>query len=208
MQLHFTQNMFAGFNDRDEKIFERWFKSYYPGIVKRVRQKTHNSPDAEDVACLVIIAIYKSKDPFLSIRSIENFLDTVIDRECVKYLKKKERWENKLEIITEHMLKQEKEAMKAAETRHLFKQLENLATQMLPPQCREVFRLCYHESLKNWEIAERLGISEKTVEYHKSFAYKKLRIGIMNQYGGREMFLIIISFPLFIIYLLMQKLFL
>ena len=46
---------------------------------------------------------------------------------------------------------------------------------VLPEKCREVFVLSKIEGLKNREIAEKLGISEKTVERHMSIALSKLR---------------------------------
>ena len=49
------------------------------------------------------------------------------------------------------------------------------AMDSLPERCREVFLLSKVEGLKNREIAERLNISEKTVERHMSIALSKLR---------------------------------
>lgn len=49
------------------------------------------------------------------------------------------------------------------------------AIDSLPERCREVFLLSKVEGLKNREIAERLTISEKTVERHMSIALSKLR---------------------------------
>lgn len=46
---------------------------------------------------------------------------------------------------------------------------------MLPSQCRIIFRLSREEGLKNREIAERLRISEKAVEKQISKALKGLR---------------------------------
>ena len=45
----------------------------------------------------------------------------------------------------------------------------------LPEKCREVFMMSKIDGLKNREIAEKLNISEKTVERHMSIALRKLR---------------------------------
>ncbi|MCD7932400.1 MAG: sigma-70 family RNA polymerase sigma factor [Tannerellaceae bacterium] len=45
----------------------------------------------------------------------------------------------------------------------------------LPPQCSKVYKLSREENLKNREIAEKLNISEKTVEDHIRKALRELR---------------------------------
>jgi RNA polymerase sigma-70 factor (family 1) len=45
----------------------------------------------------------------------------------------------------------------------------------LPEKCREVYRLSREEGLSNQEIAQRLGISVKTVEAQMTIALKRLR---------------------------------
>lgn len=59
------------------------------------------------------------------------------------------------------------------------KELKNFIAQLineLPNKCREVFLLSRTEHLSHKEIAERLGISEKTVDAHILAALKKLRV--------------------------------
>lgn len=45
----------------------------------------------------------------------------------------------------------------------------------LPDKCREVFEMSRFGGLKNKEIAEKLGVSVKTVEKHMTYALKTLR---------------------------------
>jgi RNA polymerase sigma-70 factor (ECF subfamily) len=45
----------------------------------------------------------------------------------------------------------------------------------LPPRCREIFELSRFEGLKNQEIADKLGLSKRTVELQVSNALKQLR---------------------------------
>ncbi|MFD1629780.1 RNA polymerase sigma-70 factor [Pseudopedobacter beijingensis] len=51
----------------------------------------------------------------------------------------------------------------------------NHFTNQLPEKCRKVFLLSRQEHLSNKEIAERLGISVKTVENQMTIAIKKMR---------------------------------
>jgi len=51
----------------------------------------------------------------------------------------------------------------------------DLAIKNLPEHCRVVFEMSRFEDLKNREIEEKLGISQKTVEAHLTKALKILR---------------------------------
>jgi RNA polymerase sigma-70 factor, ECF subfamily len=48
----------------------------------------------------------------------------------------------------------------------------------LPPRCREIFILSRFEGVKNQEIANRLGLSKRTVELQIFNALKGLRIDL------------------------------
>ncbi|WP_454803231.1 RNA polymerase sigma-70 factor [Mucilaginibacter phyllosphaerae] len=78
------------------------------------------------------------------------------------------------------------EADHSTENAIMLKDLEhsiNLAVGQLPDKCRSVYELSRVEHKTNKEIAEYLGISEKTVENHLTRALKKLRVSLGNYYG-------------------------
>ncbi|MBG6235270.1 RNA polymerase sigma factor (sigma-70 family) [Pedobacter sp. CAN_A7] len=54
-------------------------------------------------------------------------------------------------------------------------------TDQLPIKCREIFRMSRNEHLSNKVIAERLGLSEKTVENQITIALKKIRSALGNR---------------------------
>ena len=57
--------------------------------------------------------------------------------------------------------------------------VENEISQ-LPDKCRSVYELSRNQHKTNKEIAQHLGISEKTVENHLTKALKRLRFGLSN----------------------------
>lgn len=68
----------------------------------------------------------------------------------------------------------------------------NSIVSSLPERCREVFILKRGENLKNSEIAERLGISQKTVEKHLHKAFTAFRSAIGE--GSSTVFKIFVLF--------------
>ena len=54
------------------------------------------------------------------------------------------------------------------------------AIDQLPDQCRKVFEMSRFEELKQQEIADKLGISIKTVKNHITIALKQLSALVLN----------------------------
>ena len=52
----------------------------------------------------------------------------------------------------------------------------------LPTQTKEIFMLSRYNGLKNKEIADQLGISTKSVEYHITNTLKQLKNDLMKDY--------------------------
>ena len=65
------------------------------------------------------------------------------------------------------------------------------AIDSLPEKCRQVFELSRFEELKQQEIADRLGISIKTVKNHITIALKKL-----NQVALKNLVVTILFFKI------------
>ena len=76
------------------------------------------------------------------------------------------------ELSTVEIESEDEEA--AMEVRELYAFIRNLADQ-LPGKYGEIFRLSRYEQLSNKEIAQQMGISEKTVENQMTIALKKLK---------------------------------
>ena len=65
---------------------------------------------------------------------------------------------------------------RVAQTLDTINTLNYLAMEILPPKCKEVYQLYFVEKLKNRDIAEKLGVTEKIVEHRKSLALKMLKL--------------------------------
>jgi RNA polymerase sigma-70 factor (ECF subfamily) len=74
-----------------------------------------------------------------------------------------------------------------------FKKILDTAVDQLAPKCREIFLLSKLEDLSNREIAEKLGLSVKTVENQMTIALKKLREYLLP-FRGKIFFLFLYHF--------------
>ncbi len=70
------------------------------------------------------------------------------------------------------------QAMEANELRALIER----AIDKLPEKSRQIYKLAWEENLSHKDIAEKLGISPKTVENHVGIALRKLRESLKPYY--------------------------
>ncbi|MDP4130958.1 MAG: sigma-70 family RNA polymerase sigma factor [Bacteroidota bacterium] len=206
MQNEFTQNMVGAFNEGDARYIVRWFNASYPKILNKVKIFVGESSETLDLVMEVVTKFLERKGTYDTVMNMNNYVDRVIETVCLRYKKRvKTRRDNSYDLA-EYMRNLEDEAAEKANTRAKYEYLQYLATENLPKQCLHVFHFYYHEELRHKEIARRLNISEKAVEHHKNTAFKKLRIKFENETGGNpSLFLFVIALPVFVIYLLIQK---
>jgi RNA polymerase sigma-70 factor, ECF subfamily len=99
-----------------------------------------------------------------------SYLYTAVRNKCLNHIRDKKK-HVMLEAVPEHKVVQLNTSM---ETSELEREIE-MGIQSLPEKCRMVFEMNRMEGLKYGEIADKLGISVKTVEAQMSKALSVLR---------------------------------
>jgi RNA polymerase sigma-70 factor (ECF subfamily) len=97
-------------------------------------------------------------------------LYTAVRNRSLNYIRDKKKHVSLEGVAEDHCT----EANSSLETAELEKEIE-IGIQSLPEKCRMVFELNRSEGLKYAQIAEKLGISVKTVEAQMSKALSVLR---------------------------------
>jgi RNA polymerase sigma-70 factor, ECF subfamily len=207
MMDYFNQNWVGVFNEGNPNAETRWFKTYFPVILSEVSLRIGESPDTIDQVMEVVVTMLEYKGGFATVKNIKRYLYRVINSVCKEYLKQKKEKTINSRDVSKHLKNLAGASREKAIVRDKYRNLQYVATENLPRQCLQVFNLYYHEELSNREIAERLNISEKAVEYHKSIAYRKIRIELNRQKDeNRAMLFLFFSIPMGYCYHLIQKL--
>ena len=191
MQRIFSQNIVAGFNDRKDHVRERVCKSYYPVIYNKVMQSTGGSPEAKDLVQDIFEKILSNKGRFKTIKNIENFIEIVTGNACIDYKRRGKLRQDNSGRVGKYFQDIQDYNNESTKIRAAFQSLIYTANERLPQKCRRIFLLYYVDDLSNREIAKLLGIAEKTVENHKNFALKKLRIEFRDKNGNGKILTII-----------------
>ena len=166
--------------------FENLFRELYPGLLKFCTQITRNQIIAEDIIQEKFILLWEKRDEIIIHSSYKSFLYTSVKNKAIDYLRKKY---SKLFISFDEIpdLSEQQTTSQRLEFEE-YSQIVTKAIEELPDKCFVVFSLKRYGEFSRKEIAEKLNISEKTVDNHLAVATKKIRAFLLK-YGLLQLFI-------------------
>ena len=166
--------------------FDDIYTSYYKKSFFFAKSYIHNDLAAEDIASEALIKLWeKLKKGDVEEKYLLPLLVTILKNKALDYLKHEEVKRTAFEAMAdwhqqEHTIRIS--ALMACNPEEIFsEEVESIISrtlQGLSEQTRQVFILSRFENKSNKEIAEEVGISVKSVEYHISKALKALRVAL------------------------------
>lgn len=164
----------------DEQAFKIVYEYFFPKIRVFARNMLHDDEQALEVAQDVLLAFWKMGRTLLEIRNPEGFLTTLSKRRTIDVLRKNIAVRNAERIANVAWQEGEMET----EHRVAYNELRNLLAEgadLLPPQQRRAYQLCYEQGLKYEEAARVMEISPGTVQGHIKRALRFIR-GYLSQH--------------------------
>ena len=162
------------------RAMELIFRRHFAGMVQVVHRMIRDQGRAEDLVQDVFLKFWKQKDQLNIQISLQAYLRRSCVNACLDDIRKQKKKQTVgTESILPIMADSQPDAVKKLENKEL-ELLINQTIDNLSPKCRMVFVLSRKEQLSNKEIAEKLGVTLKTVEAHITTALKKLRTVIKN----------------------------
>jgi RNA polymerase sigma-70 factor (ECF subfamily) len=164
----------------DEKNdFKNIFKMYFQPLCHLSRHYLEDEDEARGVVQEAFVKLWEIRSNLQTDSNLGNFLFTLVKNSCLNILKRRQIILKHHEIIRAKELYYQYESLERVghdflEFNELKEKIE-LAVIKLPEHCRVVFEMSRNEDLKNREIAEKLGVTQKTVEAHLTKALKILR---------------------------------
>jgi RNA polymerase sigma-70 factor (ECF subfamily) len=166
---------FNGKVDTFEKLFKTHFKSLYAYAYTIVKEEMV----AEEMVQNVFFKIWEKKGGSEIQSPALAYLYKSVYHESLNYLK-----HQKVRAAYQaHTVHQMKNHTDSASKKIMLSELEqqiNKALSELPEQCRTIFQMSRFEELKYQEIADKLGLSIKTVENQMGKALKILRLKLVD----------------------------
>ena len=157
----------------DEGAYDTIFRTWYAPLVRVAGALLQDSDAAEEVVQDVMVELWRRRhlmDADVTLRAY--LLRAVRNRSLnqLRHLKVRRETTGDVEALYNEPVASDQPVV-AGELAEAVK----IALDELPPRCREVFDLSRVHGLKYAEIAESLGISQKTVEAQMGKALRILR---------------------------------
>ncbi|MFM7153350.1 MAG: RNA polymerase sigma-70 factor [Bacteroidota bacterium] len=159
----------------DEAALKKIFDAYYPDLVARIFRIIPDPDACQDIAQDVIVELWNRRDSLEIHSSLGGYLNKAAVNRALNFIKSRNR--NVIDASAElpdSADVSDINMVSAEHTEELESRLHD-AIGKLPERCRAVFALSRFEDLSHKEIAERLGISVKTIENQITKAMKLLR---------------------------------
>jgi RNA polymerase sigma-70 factor (ECF subfamily) len=159
--------------------FERIYFDFFDVLYALGMQYTSDRSIAESIVQDAFLKLWEIRENLLPETNIRNFLYTLTKNLCLNYLRdQKVVWKN-LNKIKAYEYAYAMESLKRIGNNFMeFEELSlklDTAIENLPDDLKIVFKMSRFEDMRYREIAEKLDISEKTVEARITRALKILR---------------------------------
>ncbi|WP_303071838.1 RNA polymerase sigma-70 factor [Bacteroides fluxus] len=167
------EDVVVRFKSGDKAAFEILYRRYWQRVYKFTSLYIVSDIELEDVVQEVFIKFWEARSLVDETKNIAGFL-FIITRNLIFNHSRRSFNENFYQLTVLETLETSNSVEDELAASDLHNYLELLLDKLSPRQ-QEVFRLSRKEQLSYKEIAERLNISEKTVENHIGEALKYLK---------------------------------
>jgi len=160
----------------DENAFEFLFFTYHPKLVRFIFGFTNDMEVSKDIAQNVFITIWNNKKSFVGYSSISPYLYKVSRNAVFNYF-------DHLLVVNkyEELMVVDNPSINNLEEKIFVQELQkqiNEEIEKMSPKQRVVFVMSRKDGLSNQEIADKLGISKRTVENYITKSLAQLRMVI------------------------------
>lgn len=158
----------------DAKIFNLLFDIYYVELVRYALRLTNKPEIAEEIVQEIFEKLWLRREALEINQSLSSYLFTSVRYRSINFFK------NKLRnfVFEDDIINIDQPVTLTPYDELVFNDLKDalqVSIENLPEQCRIIFNLSRNSGLSNPEIAEQLGLSQKTVENQITIALKKIR---------------------------------
>lgn len=162
----------------DQAAFKELYRRYWKRCYLLVLRRSGDPVLAEDLTQGVFVSLWeKRKDT--TIRNVASYLFVAVRFRFITYLKS----QMQEDAYKEQLLHTRNDAGNPVETAYRLKELNaaiDKGVAMMPPKTKTVYTMSRNGHYSVKEIAHKLNLSEKAVEYHITQSLKTMRFALRD----------------------------
>ncbi len=163
----------------DKKALDEIYNHFYPKLYAFAKGFLKVEDDIDDILQDVFIKLWTNREKIKNLETFNSYLFAITKNAIVSYFRQKSKNPKFESQVKELAMFGAVVQDKNLEYEDLKANLDILIGQ-LPEKRKIIFKLSREEGLSNIEIAEKLGISKKTVEDHMLHSLRFLRKNLKN----------------------------
>ena len=191
-----TDSFYEDICKGDLKAFEYFYKKYQPRLFAYGVGVLGDEEASKDLVQETFIAFWENKERLVTCYSVSSYLFKIFQSKCLNYLIKRTLLSD-FSSFSELKLKEIEMSYYSSDNIDggtvFMKEVEELYTKTmndLPDKCREIFILSKEQDVKAADIADKLGVSVRTVENQLYKAIKIMRQA-MREYAIPVIFVVL-----------------
>lgn len=169
------------------ELFSRFFQENQEKFLSFAHSYTRDRAAAEDILMESMVSLWENRDKWEKDSNLHGLLLTIVKNKALNYLEHEQvrlRAEEAINAHKQRELDLRISTLEACEPDTIFdteiQRIVYKALGQLPEQSRHIFILSRYHNTPNRKIAEQLGISIKSVEFHITKTLKLLRVELKD----------------------------
>ena len=164
--------MLSALAEGSDSAFDALFVKYYAKVLGFVKNFCSDKQEAENIVQDLFMTLLIKREHFAMIDNIDSYLFVSARNAALRYIKQSLTFADISDLV------EMKSDGGQADTDVCYGELYNMVMSeiaSMPEQRRRIFLMSREEGMSNADIANRIGISKRTVETHISLALSQLK---------------------------------
>ena len=163
----------------NERVYETVFRKHYQALCNYACGILKDMDDAEEVVQSIFLKLWEQRESIEINVSLKSYLYRAVHNTCLNRLKHLKIQDTYRQYVGDYLEETFDSATEIMDKVELENRIEN-ALEKLPEQCKIIFKMSRFEELKYQEIANKLGLSIKTIENQIGKALRIMRMELSD----------------------------